>query len=234
MDMELEALLRPPAREMLPYPAKVIVLATGKRMVVREAQRKDVPVLLEAVEPTLDIPRDYYDIVGARVYAELLGWYRHRVRDHYCLIGQVDGILVGIVNGRMVDEDIGMSYHTLAIERGLRIGAHLFAAKMEHHLEYLGQEEVWITAESPIGYRRWMLEYGLEPRQGVQHELGGASFYVLTREIWEESKARLCVGDRPVPEDLVAIAEEEIKVPTEQAIQEQILGAIAMRRRQAI
>jgi hypothetical protein len=234
MDMELEALLRPPARDMPPYPAKVIVLATGKRMVVRQAERKDVPVLLEAVEPTLDIPRDYYDIVGARVYAELLGWYRHRVRDHYCLIGQVDGILVGIVNGRMVDQDIGMSYHTLAIERGLRIGAHLFAAKMEHHLEYLGQEEVWITAESPIGYRRWMLEYGLEPRQGVQHELGGGSFYVLTRDIWDESKPRLCVGDRPVPEKLMTIAKEEIKVPTERAIQEQILGAIAMRRRQAI
>jgi hypothetical protein len=232
--MELEALLRPPAREMPPYPAKVIVLATGKRMVVRQAERKDVPALLEAVEPTLDIPRDYYDIVGARVYAELLGWYRYRVRDHYCLIGQVDGILVGIVNGRMVDQDIGMSYHTLAIERGLRIGAHLFAAKMEHHLEYLGQKEVWITAESPIGYRRWMLEYGLEPRQGVQHELGGASFYVLTREIWEASKPRLCVGDRPVPEELMAIAKQDIKVPTERAIQEQILGAIAMRRRQAI
>jgi hypothetical protein len=234
MDMELEALLRPPARDMPPYPAKVIVLATGKRMVVRQASRKDVPRLLEAVEPTLDIPRDYYDIVGARVYAELLGWYRHRVRDHYCLIGQVEGILVGIVNGRMVDQDIGMSYHTLAIERGLRIGAHLFAAKMEHHLEYLGQKEVWITAESPIGYRRWMLEYGLVPRDGVQHELGGASFYVLTREVWEESKPRLCVGDRPVPEELMAVAKEEIEVPTEKAIQEQILGAIAMRRRQAI
>jgi hypothetical protein len=216
---------------MPPYPAKVIVLATGKRMVVRQAEREDVPVLLEAVEPTLDIPRDYYDIVGARVYAELLGWYRYRVRDHYCLIGQVDGILVGIVNGRMVDQDIGMSYHTLAIERGLRIGAHLFAAKMEHHLEYLGQEEVWITAESPIGYRRWMLEYGLEPRQGIQHELGGASFYVLTKDIWERSKPHLCVGDRPVPEELMAVAKKEVKVPTERAIQEQILGAIAMRRR---
>jgi hypothetical protein len=234
MDMELEALLRPPARDMPPYPAKVIVLATGKRMVVRQAQREDVPVLLEAVEPTLEIPRDYYDIVGARVYAELLGWYRYRVRDHYCLIGQVDGILVGIVNGRMVDEDVGMSYHTLAIERGLRIGAHLFAAKMEYHLQHLGQKEVWITAESPIGYRRWMLEYGLEPREGIQHELGGASFYVLTKDIWEDSKPRLCVGDRPVSEELMAGATKAIEVPTERAIQEQILGAIAMRRRQAI
>ncbi len=225
MDMEIEALLRPPERNMAPYPPKVITLATGKPMVVREVHRSVVPSLLNAVRPTLKIPRDYYDIVGARVYAELLGWYRYRVRDHYCIIGQVDGYCVGIVNGRMYTAEIGMSYHTLAIERGLRIGAHLFAAKMEHHLEYLGQSEVWITAESPIGFRRWMIEYGLEPKEGIQHELGGASFYALTREIWDSAKPRLCVGDRPVPKDLLAEAEAEIKIADEDAIVEKILGA---------
>lgn len=225
MDMELEAQLRPPARRMAPYPSKVITLAIGKQMVVREVERRDVPTLLKAVRPTLNIPRDYYDIVGVRLYAELLGWYRYRVRDHYCLVGQVDGYLVGIVNGRMYTQEIGMSYHTLAIERGLRVGAHLFAAKMEHHLEYLGQNEVWITAESPIGFRRWMIEYDLAPMEGMQHELGGASFYVLTREIWDKAKPRLCVGDRPVPDKLLATAKEEIKIADENTIVEQILGA---------
>ena len=225
MDMELEALLRPPATDMAPYPPKVITLATGKQMVVRQVERKDVPTLLKVVKPTLDIPRDYYDIVGARVYAELLGWYRYRVRDHYCLIGQVDGFLMGIVNGRMYTRDIGMSYHTLAIERGLRIGAHLFAAKMEYHLEYLGQSEVWLTAESPIGYRRWMIEYDLTPKEGVQHELGGASFYALSRKLWDGNKARLCVGTRPVPGKLLEVAEREIKVADEDTITEKILGA---------
>jgi hypothetical protein len=230
MDVELEAMLRPPARKMPPYPAKAIILATGKQMVVHQVNRKAVPTLMEAVKPTLKIPRDYYDIVGARVYAELLGWYRYRVRDHYCIIGQVDGFLVGIVNGRMYTPEIGMSYHTLAIERGLRIGAHLFAAKMEYHLEHLGQEEVWITAESPIGFRRWMIEYGLEPKEDLQHELGGASFYVLTRDLWEKGKPHLCVGDRPVPKELMDVAEREILVADEDAIVEKILGA---RRRQA-
>ncbi len=225
MDMEIEALLRPPERKMAPYPPKVITLATGKPMVVRQVDREAVPDLLKAVRPTLKIPRDYYDIVGARVYAELLGWYRYRVRDHYCIIGQVDGYCVGIVNGRMYTAEIGMSYHTLAIERGLRIGAHLFAAKMEHHLEYLGQNEVWITAESPIGFRRWMIEYGLELKEGIQHELGGASFYALTRDIWADAKPRLCVGDRPAPKELLAIAEAEIKIADEDAIVEKILGA---------
>ena len=225
MDMEIEALLRPPERKMAPYPPKVITLATGKQMVVRQVDREAVPDLLKAVRPTLGIPRDYYDIVGARVYAELLGWYRCRVRDHYCIIGQVDGYVVGIVNGRMYTAAIGMSYHTLAIERGLRIGAHLFAAKMEHHLEYLGQSEVWITAESPIGFRRWMIEYGLEPKEGIQHELGGASFYALTREIWDSAKPRLCVGDRPVSKQLLTEAEAELKIADEDAIVEKILGA---------
>ncbi len=224
VDMELEAVLRAPEVYQAPYPPKVITLANGQRMVVREVSRNEVPVLLKAVRPTLEIERDFYDIVGARLYAELLGWYRYRVRNEYCIVGQIDGILVGIVNGRMVNEDIGMSLHTLAIDRGLRVGSHLFAAKMEHHIEYLGQKEVWITAESPIGFRRWMTEYGLEKQIGVQHELGGATSYLLSRELYFETKPRLVVGDRPVPQDLLDVAMREIVVADEKAISEKIVG----------
>src|SRR3972149_11019320 len=201
VDMELEAVLRPPALNMAPYPPKVITLANGKKMVVRGAPRKEVPPLLKAAHPTLFIHRDYYDIVGARRYAELLGWYTYRVRNEYCLVGQIDGFLVGIVNGRMMNEDIGISLHTLAIDRGLRVGSHLFASKMEHHIEYLGQKEVLIVAESPIGFRRWMIGYGLE-KTDIQHELGGASSYRLTREVYFDSKPRLGGGDRPGPPKL--------------------------------
>ena len=224
IDMELEAVLRAPEVYQAPYPAKVITLANAKRMVVREVSREDVPVLLGAVRPTLTIERDYYDVVGARLYAELLGWYRYRVRNEYCIIGQIDGILVGIVNGRMMNEDIGISLHTLAIDRGLRIGAHLFAAKMEHHIEFLGQREVWITAESPIGFRRWMIEYGLQKQTNHQHELGGATSYCLTRDLYCAAKPRLVVGDRPVPKDLLDYAEREIIVADEDTITEKICG----------
>jgi hypothetical protein len=172
----------------------------------------------------LKIPRDYYDIVGVRLYAELLGWFRYRVRNEYCLVGQVDGFLVGIVNGRMMNQDIGISLHTLAIDRGLRVGSHLFAAKMEHHIEYLGQEEVWITAESPIGFRRWMIEYGLEKQTDVQHELGGATSYRLSRQLYFETKPRLVCGDRPVPSDLLAKALNMIIVADEETISEKICG----------
>ena len=120
MDMELEAILRPTQYLMVPYPSKVITLANGKKLVVRQAAREDVPVILKSVHPCLFIERDYYDVVSARVYGELLAWYRYRVKSEYCLIGQVEGYLVGIVNGRMENEKVGMSYHTLAIDRGLR------------------------------------------------------------------------------------------------------------------
>jgi hypothetical protein len=209
---------------MAPYPAKVITLATGAKLVIRQADRDDVPILLEAIKPTLQIERDYYDIVGVRLYAELLGWFRYRVRDEFCLVGQIDGLLVGIVNSRMYSPELGISLHTMAIERGLRIGAHLFASKMEHHIEYLNQEEVLITAESPIGFRRWMIEYGLIKRDG-QHELGGATPYGLTRELYYATKDRLVAGERPVPPELMEVAEKEIIIATEDDIMEKILGA---------
>ncbi len=223
VDMELELVLRPPEVPQAPYPAKVITLANGKRMVVREARREEVPTLLKAVHPTLFIHKDYYDIVGARLYSELLGWYTHRTQNEFCLVGQVDGILVGMVNSRMYNAKTGMSLHTLAIDRGLRVGSHLFAAKMEHHIEYLGQDEVLIVAESPIGFRRWMIEYGLEPTD-IPHELGGAPSYRLTRELYFATKSRLVVGDRPVPPELLEVAEREIIVADEDLIREKIAG----------
>jgi hypothetical protein len=123
----------------------------------------------------------------------------------------------------MENEKVGMSYHTLAIDRGLRIGSHLFAAKMEYHMEYLGQDTVLIVAESPIGFRRWMIEYPLD-KSDIPHELGGGDSYVLTRETYFASKPRLVVGDRPVPQDLMDQAKAEIKFADEEAIRERIAG----------
>ncbi|MBN2146497.1 MAG: hypothetical protein JW726_03875 [Anaerolineales bacterium] len=223
IDMELEAVLRPTQYPMPPYPPKVVTLANGKKMVIRQAEREDVPEILKSVHPCLFIERDYYNIVSARLYGELLAWYYYRAKSPYCLMGQVDGYLVGVVNGRMETEKVGMSYHTLAIDRGLRIGSHLFAAKMEYHLEYLGQEEILIVAESPIGFRRWMIEYPLKPSK-IPHELGGGDSYILTREIYEKAKPRLVVGDRPVPPDLWEEATRHILFADEDTIRERIAG----------
>lgn len=199
---ELESALRPPAVDMAPYPPKSITLASGEIMVVREARMEEIPFLMKVIYPLLWVGNDFYDIVAARLFAELLSLKRYRVRNEYCLVGVVDGVLAGIVNGRMFDQDHGISYHTLTLKRGLRVGAHLFAAKMEHHIEYLGEKEVWIVAESPIGFRRWMIEYPLDKKYSVQHELGGAPSWVLTEETYYKAKPRLVVGDRPIDQKL--------------------------------
>jgi hypothetical protein len=207
---ELEKRLRPPERTMPPYPPKYIVVASGQPLVIRQARHDDIPTLLEAVEPLARVRKDFYDIVASRMYAELLGQYIHRVVDPYCLIGTINGVIASIVNGRMIDEKRGMSYHTLTIHRGLRCGAHMFAAKMEYHLDFLGQDEVFIVAESFIGFKRWMIEYQLESRPEFQHELGGAPSYVLTRELWKLYRSRLVTGTRPVPPEILATADELI------------------------
>ncbi|MBU0679689.1 MAG: hypothetical protein KJ626_16425 [Verrucomicrobia bacterium] len=215
MSVDLEKLLRPVERPMAPFPPKYMVLASGENMVVRQVGRKDIPSILPYIRPLIHVERDYYDLVAARIYAELLAYYRYRVQDEYVLVVQVEGELVAVVNGRMVNADVGMSYHTIALRRGLRVGAHAFAAKMEYHFDILNQKEVLIVAESPIGFRRWMIEYELEKRPGIQHELGGVPSYALTKELFDRARGTLIVGRRPVPEDVLAKAEEAILPPSD-------------------
>jgi hypothetical protein len=210
----LEAKLRPPADELAPYPSKLITLASGEQMVVREARLADAGALLGTVYPLLGVPKDYYDIVAARMYSEILGWFRYRVANEFVIVGAIDGVIAGIVTSRHVKAGLGMSLHTLTIKRGLRVGAQLFAAKMEHHIDYLGENEVHIVAESPIGFKRWMIEYELEDRSAMypdlRHELGGVPTFTLTRKLWEAVKPVKCTGVRPVPAELLKTADKLI------------------------
>lgn len=214
MPIELESILRPVDHEYPPFEPKFVQLASGENMVIRQVFREEIPDILPHIEPLLHVERDYYDIVSARVYAELLGYYRHRVQDEYVLIGQINGELAAVVNGRFVHRDLGMSYHTLALRRGLRVGAHAFAAKMEYHFDIIGQKEVLIVAESPIGFRRWMIEYQLEKRFDIPHELGGVPSWALTRALFDRARGTLVVGRRPVPPDLLKKAQEAILPPS--------------------
>ena len=200
---KMEAQLRPPTIGLKPYEAKVIPLTSGEDMLVREATWDEIPLLMETIEPLMKQPKDFYDIVASRIYAELLGMLRYRVQDEYVFVGAVDGEIAGIVNGRLVNDKIGMCYHTITLKRGARVGAHLFAAKMEYHLDVMDQDEVWIVAESPNGFKRWMIEYELESRPECPHELGGVPTYVLTKQLWEKHKGAKCTGIRPAFEDVI-------------------------------
>ncbi len=215
MAVDLEKLLRPVDTPLPPFPPKHMTLASGDDMVIRQIGRDDIPTILPFIAPLMYVERDYYDCVAARVYSELLAYYRHRVQDEYVLVAQIDGELCAVVNGRVVSDKVGMSLHTVALRRGLRIGAHAFATKMEYHIDILGQDEVLVVAESPIGFRRWMIEYELEERFDVPHELGGVPSYALTRELFDRARGTLVIGRRPVPPDLLAKAEEAILPPSD-------------------
>jgi hypothetical protein len=215
MSVDLEKILRPTDTPMPPFPPKYMTLAGGEEMVVRQVTPEEIPSILPYVEPLIHVERDYYDIVAVRVYAELLGYYRHRVQDEYVLVAQIDGEIAAIVNGRRVNADVGMSYHTLSLRRGLRVGAHAFATKMEYHMDILGQKEVLIVAESPIGFRRWMIEYKLEKRFEIPHELGGCPSWSLTRDLFEAARGSLVVGRRPVPKHLLDKAMAGILPPSD-------------------
>ncbi|MFC1620497.1 hypothetical protein ACFL45_11200 [Candidatus Neomarinimicrobiota bacterium] len=215
MAVDLEKILRPTDNPMPDFPAKYMTLASGDDMVIRQVDRDEIPDILPFVEPLIHVERDFYHIVAARIYSELLGYYMHRVQDEYVLIAQINGELAAVVNGRMVTAEIGMSLHTMALRRGLRIGAHAFAAKMEYHLDIMKQKEVYIVAESPIGFRRWMIEYNLEKRFHIPHELGGVPTWALTKELFEKARESLVVGRRPVPEDLLETARADILPPSD-------------------
>lgn len=215
MSVDLEKILRPVENEMAPFPAKYMTLASGEEMVIRQATREEIPTILQYVGPLLHVQRDYYDVVAARLYSELLAYYHHRVQDEYVLVAQIDGELVAVVNGRLLNKEVGMSYHTVALRRGLRVGAHAFATKMEYHIDVLKQKEVLVVAESPIGFRRWMVEYNLEKRFEVPHELGGVPSWSLTKELFDKARESLVIGRRPVPENLLKKAHEAILPPTD-------------------
>jgi hypothetical protein len=215
MSIDLEKILRPADTPMPEFPTKFMTLAGGEQMVIRQVTRDEIPDILPFVEPLAHVERDYYHIVAARVYAELLGYYTYRVQDEYVLVAQINGELVAVVNGRRVSADVGMSYHTLSLRRGLRVGAHAFAAKMEYHIDILKQKEVLVVAESPIGFRRWMIEYKLEKRFDIPHELGGVPSWALTKELYDKARSSLVVGRRPVPDDLLSKAKEAILPPSD-------------------
>ena len=74
MSVDLEKILRPIDHPAPDYPPKVITLASGDKMVVRQITRDEVPMLLPHVEPLIHVDREYTTTQGetsaaARRYA---------------------------------------------------------------------------------------------------------------------------------------------------------------------
>ncbi len=219
---EIEPLLQAPPMDMKPWPEAMVKLKDGRTLYIREAKVEEAPMMLEHIKKYMDVDHDFYDIVGARVYSEILGWYRKRLKDPYTLVGLIDGLWVGFANGRLISEDINVSLHTMALTRGGRIGAIMYYAKAYYGFEILGNTEWWATYESYNGWMRWGLGMAQPsyPWPEYQHELGGARVYYVTKKYWDTAVKKYIqqmVGadlDFNVPDSVVK-ANEVMHVPEE-------------------
>ncbi len=185
---EVEAMLQGPKMDLKPWPGAQVKLKDGRILFIREARLDEAPKMLTYMEKIMHVDHDFYDIVGARVYSEILGWYRSRLKDPYTLVGLIDGKWAGFANGRLMNEDINISLHTMALLRGGRIGAVMYYAKAYYGFEILGNKEWWATYESYNGWMRWGLGMAQPsyPWPDVQHELGGAKVYYVTKKYWDQ------------------------------------------------
>jgi hypothetical protein len=217
---ELEPLLSPPPMSIPPFEPAMVKVASGETMLIRPLALEEAPLLLAYMKELMDVDHDFYDIVGARVYAELLGWVRNRLKDPYQLVGLIDGHVVAFCNGRLMNEEVNISLHTMAFRRGLRAGAIMYYAKCAYCFETLKQSEFWATYESYNGLKRWGIGMAQPsyPWPDNQHELGGAKVYYVTREYWDATvkqyleqmiKTKL---ERPVPAALLK-ANEKVVMP---------------------
>ncbi|RME76656.1 MAG: N-acetyltransferase [Chloroflexi bacterium] len=219
---EIEPLLQAPAMDLKPWPTATIQLKDGRTMLIREAKLEEAPMMMEYIKKVMEADHDFYDVVGARVYAELIGWYRKRLKDPYVLVGLIDGVWAGFANGRLLNEDINISLHTMALMRGLRVGAIMYYAKAYYGFEILGNKEWWATYESYNGWWRWGVGMAQPsyPWPDYQHELGGARVYYITKKYWDhvvKDYVRQMVGAElnfDVPDEVLK-ANEVMRVPDE-------------------
>lgn len=186
---EIEAMLQGPKLNIPAFPEAMLKLKDGRTLYIREAKIEEVPAMLTYMEKLMKVDHDFYDIVGSRVYSEILGWKRKRLKDPYTLVGLVDGVWAGFANGRLMNEDINISLHTMALIRGGRIGAAMYYAKAYYGFEIIGNKEWWATYESYNGWLRWGLGMAQPsyPWPDVQHELGGAKVFYVTKKYWDST-----------------------------------------------
>lgn len=219
---EIEPVLQGPATTFEPWPGAMITLRDGRTLYIREASLEEAPEMMAYMRQVMDTERDFYDVVGSRVHAEIAGWYRKRLKDPYTLVGLIDGEWVGFCNGRLMSQDVNISLHTMALARGSRIGAIMYYAKSYYAFEILGNKEFWATYESYNGWRRWGLGMAQPsyPWPEVQHELGGARVYYIRKDYWDSTVkdyVRQMVGadlEFVVPNDVVD-ANSRLVVPSE-------------------
>jgi hypothetical protein len=209
----LEGILQAPfdIPEFKPMWSEIVDREKNKHdILIRPIKGEEIDPVLSILHKYLFVEYDYYDIVGARVFAELLAIKRKRMKHEYFFLGLENGIPVGIANGRILNEKVNISFHTVAFLRKVNVGGLLYYVKNWYAFEICKNEEFWATFES---YNGWILG-GLRmamptyPWPQYQHELGGAKIFYLSKKQWEEEVKdnylpQLGISFKPAPSDLI-------------------------------
>ncbi len=195
----VEAVLQGPPLDAAPFAPRAAVLSSRqgetKTMLIRPAVREEAPALLNFLsdrflggEPPASDPGGR-GRAGARLYAEILGWYRDRVKDPFVLLGLCGGELAAVADGRHLSREITIAFHTLAFIPGFRAGLAMNFAVSQHCFAELDRNEIWIACESAADWKSRAVEAALPsyPWPDLQHELGGGRVYYLTRTYWESA-----------------------------------------------
>jgi hypothetical protein len=183
---EIEGILQGAPMDLPPVPEATITLKDGRIVYIRPIQDSDIDPMLGYLEKVMKVEKDFYDIVGVRVYGEILSLRRKRLKDPFTMVGLVDGEWLGFANGRVWDKDVAVSLHTLTFSRKARLGWPMYYAKTYYAMELLKVKEWWSTFESYNGWRMAGLSMAQpsKPWPEYQHELGGAKIFYLTQDMW--------------------------------------------------
>ena len=184
---QVEAILSSPPMNLPVWPEAQVTLKDGRILYIRSIQDSDIPPMLGYLEKVMKVEKDFYDIVGVRVYGEILSLKRKRLKDPFTMVGLIDGEWLGFANGRVWDKDLAISLHTLAFSRRAKVGYPMYYAKTYYAMEILKVQEWWSTFESYNGWRMAGLDMAqpTKPFPQYQHELGGAKVFYINQEMWQ-------------------------------------------------
>lgn len=191
------------SKVMKPYPGRRVTLPDGSEMEVTGMKKNEIETVCDAILPNLSYHKDLFDLVTSEIVTELYLWRENRpiwdlpAGSQFCLVGRVDGEIVGVTNGGLRDPKIGNSLHTTTLKRGLQVGAYLWPCKLEHYFDVLGVDVVEASAESAIGSRKLFVTYGF-----TQHPFPNkyshfhAILQTMTRQQWDRIKAGKLAGEK--------------------------------------
>ncbi len=187
---------------MKPYPTRKIVLPNGKEMIVDSMSKDEVEEVAEALQPKTVQHRQLFDLISSELVTELYLWRENRPmwscppESHFCLVGRVDGTIVGCSNGVLSDPKVGNSLHTVAIEEGQQVGAQLWGCKLEHYFDVLGIEALHAAAESYRGSTELFDRFGFKELPSKITHFGTGPEQYLTKAQWKRIRPGKITGKR--------------------------------------